>query len=102
MELKTALRGGAHTAKKHPAPRAAAALGSVEEKTSVPVLMEGLLLKEMWWEVKPAIVSSLYKATGIDPAGEVQHLGWNRFYRDAKCWEEWWEKNQAAYRRPDE
>jgi HEAT repeat protein len=95
--LKSALMSGTDKAKKHVAQSAASALGSVEEKKAVPILMAGLLLKKMWWEVKPTIVNFLFKATGIDPAGEVQYLNWNRFYRDAECWQKWWEENKPRY-----
>jgi len=95
--LRAALMSGADRAKQHVAEGAAKALGSVEEKISVPILMHGLLLEKMNWQVKPAIVSSLYKATRQDPAGNIQDLGWNRFSHDAKCWVKWWEGNKVKY-----
>ncbi len=95
--LKASLMQGTDKSLAHVAESAARALGSVEKKLSVPILMDGLLLAGQNWQIKPAIIEALFKATGHDPAGEVQFMGWNRFSREVTCWKKWWKANRGQY-----
>jgi len=70
-------------------------LASVDKKIAVPILMDAVQLRKQ--RALGAIVESLHRLTGEDPAADVQIVGWKRVFRERDAWTKWWEENKAQY-----
>ena len=93
--LKGAILKGAEKGKVHVAKAAAKALGSVEKKTAVPILISGLDVQRT--QATAEIVRALFTLTGEDPGGDIEVVGWRRAALDARSWLQWWQKNRTDY-----
>ncbi|HUV39166.1 MAG TPA: HEAT repeat domain-containing protein, partial [Planctomycetota bacterium] len=78
----------------HVARSAAGALGSVKREDAVPLLAKALEVRRS--QTSAFVVQSLWKVTGEDPGADIEIVDWRRAGQDARRWQEWWTRNEAA------